>query len=293
MSAVQRVPVHPGGGDAAAAHARAQPQRRARWPISWPTRKEVTRVIHPAHHTGVGAERTAKYLPHGQGGLVGFELGGGAEAGRRVHRRAASCSTTWPTSAMRAAWRSIRPARRTRSLTEAEQVATGVTPGYVRLSVGHRAYRRHPRRSDAGAGCGEPGRGEARGRLRRPSRAIDRHRLTFDAAGPNTNVRSALSVASASSSIVLRVAPSVTSASARPRASTQVPHKQDASLPACLDAAQHARCSARNPRASSDRRASMTASPIIAHQGNYDLREIMTSADGVPFSILCASRRAL
>src|SRR5580658_2007571 len=35
-------------------------------------RKEVTRVIHPAHHTGVAAERSAKYLPHGQGGLVGF-----------------------------------------------------------------------------------------------------------------------------------------------------------------------------------------------------------------------------
>src|SRR3984957_13090171 len=44
-------------------------------------RKEVTRVIHPAFHTGVAAERTAKYLPHGHGGLLGFELAGGVEAG--------------------------------------------------------------------------------------------------------------------------------------------------------------------------------------------------------------------
>ena len=43
----------------------------------------MTRVIHPAHHKGIGAERTAKYLPHGQGGLVGFELAGGADAGRK------------------------------------------------------------------------------------------------------------------------------------------------------------------------------------------------------------------
>ncbi|MDP9097083.1 MAG: PLP-dependent transferase, partial [Pseudomonadota bacterium] len=39
---------------------------------------DVARVIHPAHHTGHAAERTAKYLTHGHGGLVGFELKGGA-----------------------------------------------------------------------------------------------------------------------------------------------------------------------------------------------------------------------
>src|ERR1700759_1140127 len=44
--------------------------------------QKVTKVIFPAHHKGIGAERTAKYLPHGQGGLVGFELAGGADAGR-------------------------------------------------------------------------------------------------------------------------------------------------------------------------------------------------------------------
>ncbi len=39
-------------------------------------------MIHPAFHTGVAAERTAKYLPNGHGGLLGFELAGGIEAGR-------------------------------------------------------------------------------------------------------------------------------------------------------------------------------------------------------------------
>jgi len=37
---------------------------------------------------------------------------------------------------MRAAWRSIRPAPPTRKLSAEEQFATGVTEGYVRLSVG-------------------------------------------------------------------------------------------------------------------------------------------------------------
>ena len=70
------------------------------------------------------------------GGLLGFELAGGVEAGREFIDCAARCSTTWPISATRAAWRSIRPARRIRSSRRAEQLATGVTPGYVRLSIG-------------------------------------------------------------------------------------------------------------------------------------------------------------
>jgi O-acetylhomoserine (thiol)-lyase len=99
------------------------------------TRKDVARVIHPAHHTGAAAERTAKYLPHGQGGLVGFEIVGGTEAGRRfinalqLFYHVANIGDTRSLA--------IHPASTTHSqLTEAEQLATGVTPGYVRLSVG-------------------------------------------------------------------------------------------------------------------------------------------------------------
>ena len=47
------------------------------------TRPEVTRVIHPLVQTGVFRERADKYLKGGYGGLVGFELAGGKEAGGR------------------------------------------------------------------------------------------------------------------------------------------------------------------------------------------------------------------
>lgn len=98
-------------------------------------RKDVTRVIHPEHHTGLGAERSAKYLPHGQGGLVGFELAGGAEAGRtfidalKLFYHVANIGDARSLA--------IHPASTTHSqLTDSEQIATGVTPGYVRLSIG-------------------------------------------------------------------------------------------------------------------------------------------------------------
>src|ERR1700722_2066737 len=98
-------------------------------------RSEVTRVIHPAFHKGVAAERTAKYLPHGQGGLLGFELAGGIEAGRafidalKMFYHVANIGDSRSLA--------IHPASTTHSqLTSAEQLATGVTPGYIRLSVG-------------------------------------------------------------------------------------------------------------------------------------------------------------
>ncbi|MGH7043798.1 MAG: O-acetylhomoserine aminocarboxypropyltransferase/cysteine synthase family protein [Acetobacteraceae bacterium] len=99
------------------------------------TRKDVTRVIHPAHHTGVAAERTRKYLPHGAGGLMGFELAGGADAGRRfidglkMFYHVANIGDTRSLA--------IHPASTTHSqLSPEEQLATGTTPGYVRLSIG-------------------------------------------------------------------------------------------------------------------------------------------------------------
>jgi O-acetylhomoserine (thiol)-lyase len=99
------------------------------------SRKEVSRVIHPAHHTGAATERTAKYLPHGQGGLVGFEIVGGIEAGRRFIDALQLFYHVANIGDARSL--AIHPASTTHSqLTEAEQLATGVTPGYVRLSVG-------------------------------------------------------------------------------------------------------------------------------------------------------------
>src|ERR1700722_713464 len=46
-------------------------------------RPEITRIIHPSVQTGVHRQRADKYLKGGLGGLVGFELAGGKEAGRR------------------------------------------------------------------------------------------------------------------------------------------------------------------------------------------------------------------
>jgi O-acetylhomoserine (thiol)-lyase len=98
-------------------------------------RPDVTRVIHPAFHKGVGAERTAKYLPHGQGGLVGFELAGGADAGRRFIDALQLFYHVANIGDARSL--AIHPASTTHSqLSVEEQEATGVTAGYVRLSVG-------------------------------------------------------------------------------------------------------------------------------------------------------------
>ena len=98
-------------------------------------RPEVTRVIHPGHHQGEAAARSAKYLKNGYGGLLGFELAGGAEAGRRfidalqLFYHVANIGDSRSLA--------IHPASTTHSqLTPEEQKATGVTPGYVRLSVG-------------------------------------------------------------------------------------------------------------------------------------------------------------
>src|SRR5271165_940356 len=98
-------------------------------------RKEVTRVIHPAFHTGVAAERTAKYLPHGHGGLLGFELAGGVEAGRAFINALQMFYHVANIGDSRSL--AIHPASTTHSqLSSEEQLATGVTPGYIRLSVG-------------------------------------------------------------------------------------------------------------------------------------------------------------
>ncbi len=98
-------------------------------------RRDVTRVIHPAHHQGIGAERTAKYLPHGQGGLVGFELAGGIDAGRRFINALKLFYHVANIGDARSL--AIHPASTTHSqLSEEEQLETGVTPGYIRLSIG-------------------------------------------------------------------------------------------------------------------------------------------------------------
>ena len=97
---------------------------------------KVTRVIHPSHHPeGVGRARSEAYLQRGRGGLVGFELEGGAEAGRRFIDRLALFYHVANIGDARSL--AIHPASTTHSqLSVDEQLATGVSPGYVRLSIG-------------------------------------------------------------------------------------------------------------------------------------------------------------
>jgi O-acetylhomoserine (thiol)-lyase len=98
-------------------------------------RSEVENVIHPSRQTGVAAERAAKYLKGGQGGLVGFELKGGREAGRRFIDALKLFYHVANIGDARSL--AIHPATTTHSqLSPEDQLATGVSDGYVRLSIG-------------------------------------------------------------------------------------------------------------------------------------------------------------
>ncbi len=110
--------------------------RNASAVADWLSRRpEVTRVIHPAHHTGEAAARTARYMTRGHGGLVGLELAGGADAGRAFIDRLRMIYHVANIGDARTL--AIHPASTTHSqLAAEEQMATGVSPGYVRLSVG-------------------------------------------------------------------------------------------------------------------------------------------------------------
>ncbi len=96
----------------------------------------VERVIHPALHADPEQKRRAEtYLKGGFGGLVGFELKEGAEAGRRFIEGLELFYHVANIGDARSL--AIHPATTTHSqLTGEEQLASGVTPGYVRLSVG-------------------------------------------------------------------------------------------------------------------------------------------------------------
>jgi O-acetylhomoserine (thiol)-lyase len=104
--------------------------------VAWlASRKGVTRVIHPSRQTGVQRQRAERYLRGGEGGLLGFELEGGREAGRRFIDALKLFYHVANIGDARSL--AIHPASTTHSqLLGEELAATGVTDGYVRLSVG-------------------------------------------------------------------------------------------------------------------------------------------------------------
>jgi O-acetylhomoserine (thiol)-lyase len=99
------------------------------------THPAVAHVIFPGLQKGEFRRRADAYLKGGYGGLVGFELKNGVEAGRKfidalkVFYHVANIGDARSLA--------IHPASTThQQLAPGDQLAAGVTPGYVRLSVG-------------------------------------------------------------------------------------------------------------------------------------------------------------
>ena len=96
---------------------------------------KVTRVIYPGLMTGEPRRRADAYLTGGYGGLVGFELASGRAAGERFINALKMLYHVANIGDSRSL--AIHPASTTHSqLTPEEQLKTGVSEGYVRLSVG-------------------------------------------------------------------------------------------------------------------------------------------------------------
>jgi O-acetylhomoserine (thiol)-lyase len=87
------------------------------------------------HDDAEQSRRATTYLRGGLGGLVGFELKQGHEAGARFIDALKLFYHVANIGDARSL--AIHPASTTHSqLSPADQLASGVTPGYVRLSVG-------------------------------------------------------------------------------------------------------------------------------------------------------------
>ena len=96
---------------------------------------KVAKTIFPGLMDGEARRRADAYLDGGYGALVGFELAGGREAGRKFIDALELLFHVANIGDARSL--AIHPATTTHSqLSEEEQAATGVTPGYVRLSIG-------------------------------------------------------------------------------------------------------------------------------------------------------------
>ena len=97
--------------------------------------KNVSKVIYPGFHEGENKKRAEKYLKDGNGPLVGFELKGGIESGKNFINNLKLIYHVANIGDARTL--AIHPATTTHSqLSEADQLKSGVTPGYIRISVG-------------------------------------------------------------------------------------------------------------------------------------------------------------
>ena len=96
---------------------------------------KVQKVIYSTLHQGEVGQRAKKYFKGGNGALIGFELKGGLEAGKKFIDNLKMLYHVANIGDARSL--AIHPASTTHSqLSEKDQLAAGVTPGYVRLSIG-------------------------------------------------------------------------------------------------------------------------------------------------------------
>ena len=95
----------------------------------------VTWVVYPGLPDNPNHKLAAKYLKKGFGGILGFGIKGGLEAGRKFINSVKLFSHLANIGDSKSLV--IHPASTThQQLTAEEQAATGVTPDYVRLSIG-------------------------------------------------------------------------------------------------------------------------------------------------------------
>jgi O-acetylhomoserine (thiol)-lyase len=95
----------------------------------------VQRVAYSGIANGLAKERADKYLSGGHGGLLGFEINGGIEAGKAFINSLEMLYHVANIGDSRSL--AIHPASTTHSqLNEEELLSAGVSPGYVRLSIG-------------------------------------------------------------------------------------------------------------------------------------------------------------
>jgi O-acetylhomoserine (thiol)-lyase len=95
----------------------------------------VTWVAYPGLPSHPSHELAIKYLPRGCGGMLGFGIEGGLEAGKALINQVTLCSHL--ANIGDAKTLIIHPASTThQQLSEEQQRAAGITPDFVRLSVG-------------------------------------------------------------------------------------------------------------------------------------------------------------
>lgn len=116
-----RMPRHAENALAAARYLKKHPK------VGW--------VSYPGLDDSPYKAKALKYLPKGAGAILGFGIKGGAEAGRRFIEGLQLASHL--ANIGDAKTLAIHPATTThQQLSEKEQLATGVTPDFIRLSIG-------------------------------------------------------------------------------------------------------------------------------------------------------------